>query len=119
MQRQTLADRLNCIASPFRLGLPSRGEPALCDVFGRAFREDFNELRREFASVQTAWRREVNSNLRYSFTRRKRRRVRNLHGINHFREFCDCALARSLAKQCGSDSPSIHYLKANGRRCCG
>ena len=33
----------------------------------RAFREDFNELRPEFASAQTVWRRERDSNSRYGF----------------------------------------------------
>jgi hypothetical protein len=33
MQKQTLADRLNRIASLFHLGLPSDEEPACCDVF--------------------------------------------------------------------------------------
>jgi hypothetical protein len=34
MQKPALADRLNGIASLFHLGLPSKEEPALCDVFG-------------------------------------------------------------------------------------
>jgi hypothetical protein len=33
----------------------------------RAFREDFSELRRVFATLQTVWRRERDSNSRYGF----------------------------------------------------
>jgi hypothetical protein len=55
-----------------------------------------------FSAVQTAWRRERDSNPRYRSETCKVRRLRKLRGINQFRDSPgDCLLPTRYAKQCG------------------
>ena len=69
-----------------------------------------------FSAVQTAWRREMDSNPRYRSEWRKSRRLRKLRGINWFRNsLADSVLLIRHAKQCGF----AKLLEAKRWRLCG
>jgi len=69
-----------------------------------------------FSAVQTAWRRERDSNPQYRSEWRESRRSRKLRGINWFKNSpADCLLPVRHAKQSGF----AKLLEAKRRRLCG
>jgi hypothetical protein len=84
----------------------------------RAFREDFNELRPEFASAQTAWRRGEGFELSVRFWAAKPRRVRKLQRGKPEQRISYQNSPRKPSPPSGFDSPSIRNVKANARRSC-